>query len=59
MRLRPTGNKGPVAVSLESFTRYHETESWTWERMALTRARVIASPVELGQKVEAHHRAKR
>jgi glutamate-ammonia-ligase adenylyltransferase len=52
MRLRPTGNKGPVAVSLESFTRYHETESWTWERMALTRARVIASPPELGRKVE-------
>jgi len=52
MRLRPTGNKGPVAVSLESFTRYHETESWTWERMALTRARVIASPAELGRKVE-------
>ncbi|MGZ5178638.1 MAG: bifunctional [glutamine synthetase] adenylyltransferase/[glutamine synthetase]-adenylyl-L-tyrosine phosphorylase, partial [Burkholderiales bacterium] len=37
MRLRPTGNKGPVAVSLESFARYHATESWTWERMALTR----------------------
>jgi glutamate-ammonia-ligase adenylyltransferase len=41
-----------VAVSLESFTRYHETESWTWERMALTRARVIASPPDLGRKVE-------
>ena len=52
MRLRPTGNKGPVAVSLESFTRYHETESWTWERMALTRARVISAPAELGQKIE-------
>jgi len=52
MRLRPTGNKGPAAVSLESFTRYHETESWTWERMALTRARVIASPPDLGRKVE-------
>jgi len=47
MRLRPTGNKGPVAVSLESFSRYHATESWTWERMALTRARVIAGPAAL------------
>jgi glutamate-ammonia-ligase adenylyltransferase len=42
MRLRPTGNKGPVAVSLKSFTDYHASESWTWEHMALTRARVVA-----------------
>jgi glutamate-ammonia-ligase adenylyltransferase len=53
MRLRPTGNKGPAAVSLESFRRYHETESWTWERMALTRARVIAASPELGRNVDA------
>ncbi|MBS0273706.1 MAG: bifunctional [glutamine synthetase] adenylyltransferase/[glutamine synthetase]-adenylyl-L-tyrosine phosphorylase [Proteobacteria bacterium] len=53
MRLRPTGNKGPVAVSLESFARYHATESWTWERLALTRARVIAGSPELGSKVAA------
>jgi len=53
MRLRPTGNKGPVAVSLESFSRYHATESWTWERLALTRARVIAGSQELGSKVAA------
>ncbi len=53
MRLRPTGNKGPVAVSLESFARYHAAESWTWERLALTRARVIAAPESLGAKVGA------
>ncbi|HEX4534236.1 MAG TPA: bifunctional [glutamine synthetase] adenylyltransferase/[glutamine synthetase]-adenylyl-L-tyrosine phosphorylase [Rhizomicrobium sp.] len=41
MRLRPSGNKGPVAVALETFERYHNGEAWTWERMALTRARVI------------------
>jgi glutamate-ammonia-ligase adenylyltransferase len=52
MRLRPTGNKGPVAVSLESFARYHASESWTWERMALTRARVISSPARLQMHVE-------
>jgi len=51
MRLRPTGNKGPVAVSLESFTRYHASESWTWERLALTRARVIAGSADLGSRV--------
>ncbi len=35
MRLRPSGNKGPVAVSLEGFRRYHAEDAWTWERMAL------------------------
>jgi glutamate-ammonia-ligase adenylyltransferase len=44
MRLRPSGNKGPVAVSLGSFRRYHAEAAWTWERMALTRARVVAGP---------------
>ncbi len=53
MRLRPSGNKGPAAVSLESFSRYHERESWTWERMALTRARVVSGAAELSSKVDA------
>lgn len=53
MRLRPTGNQGPVAVSLEAFSRYHAGESWTWERLAMTRARVIAGPEELAARVEA------
>jgi [glutamine synthetase] adenylyltransferase / [glutamine synthetase]-adenylyl-L-tyrosine phosphorylase len=45
LRLRPSGSKGPVAVALAAFEQYHNTESETWERMALTRARVIqASP---------------
>jgi glutamate-ammonia-ligase adenylyltransferase len=52
MRLRPTGNKGPVAVSLKSFTDYHATESWTWEHMALTRARLVAGPDALRARVE-------
>ncbi len=57
MRLRPSGSKGPVAVSLASFQRYHAEESWTWERMALTRARVVAGPPGLRRKVEAAIRA--
>ena len=52
MRLRPSGNKGPVAVPLAGFERYHASEAWTWERMALTRARVIAGPARLRAKVE-------
>jgi glutamate-ammonia-ligase adenylyltransferase len=52
MRLRPTGSKGPVAASLESFITYHANESWTWEHMALTRARLVAGPVALRARVE-------
>lgn len=53
MRLRPSGNKGPVAVRLSAFARYHAEEAWTWERMALTRARVIAGPTPLTRRIEA------
>ncbi len=53
MRLRPSGNKGPVAVSLASFQRYHDADAWTWERMALTRARVIGGERGLRGRVRA------
>lgn len=53
MRLRPSGSKGPVAVSLAAFQRYHAEDAWTWERMALTRARVVAGPPALRRRVEA------
>ena len=42
MRLRPSGRSGPVATSLDAFASYQETEAWTWEHMALTRARVVS-----------------
>jgi glutamate-ammonia-ligase adenylyltransferase len=51
MRLRPSGSKGPVAVSLAAFRRYHAESAWTWERMALTRARVVAGPPRLVRDV--------
>jgi glutamate-ammonia-ligase adenylyltransferase len=53
MRLRPTGNKGPVAVSLESFAAYHDKDSWTWEHMALTRARLVAGDSDLRARTAA------
>ncbi len=53
MRLRPSGNKGPVAVSLGAFRGYHAADAWTWERMALTRARVVAGPASLRRQIEA------
>jgi glutamate-ammonia-ligase adenylyltransferase len=53
MQLRPSGNKGPVAVSLQSFARYQAQDAWTWERLALTRARVIAGPEAFCARLEA------
>ncbi len=52
LRLRPSGNKGPIATSLESFERYHDDSSWTWEHMALSRARVVAGPPELAARID-------
>ena len=52
MRLRPSGQKGPVATQLTSFEHYQENEAWTWEHMALTRARVISGPDALRTRVE-------
>jgi len=40
-RLRPSGEQGPLAVSFESFARYQQEQAWTWEHMALCRARVL------------------
>lgn len=52
MRLRPSGNKGPVAVSLAAFRRYHTQDAWTWERMALTRARVVTGSPAMMRRAE-------
>ena len=52
MRLRPSGQAGPLSTSLESFSRYQRADAWTWEHMALTRARVIAGPAALRAKIE-------
>jgi glutamate-ammonia-ligase adenylyltransferase len=45
-RLRPGGSDGPLATSLVAFNDYFTHSAWTFERMALTRARVIASTSE-------------
>ncbi|CAN1526893.1 glnE Glutamate-ammonia-ligase adenylyltransferase [Paracoccaceae bacterium] len=56
MRLRPSGRQGPVATSLASFRTYQEHEAWTWEHLALTRARVLAGEATLAGEVEALRR---
>lgn len=45
MRLRPSGVAGPAAVSLDAFRRYYDGDAWTWEKMALTKARVLVGAV--------------
>ena len=52
MRLRPSGNAGPIATTLAGWRRYHEQESWTWEQMALSRARVVAGDPGLRARIE-------
>lgn len=52
MRLRPSGNQGPVATSWASFQDYQTKEAWTWEHLALTRAQAIAGPQDLIDDIE-------
>lgn len=51
-RLRPQGAQGPLAVSVEAFAKYQHEAAWTWEHMALTRARVVAGPTGASQELE-------
>lgn len=51
MRLRPSGRRGPVATSIKAFRDYQMNEAWTWELLALSRARVVAGKPELANDV--------
>jgi glutamate-ammonia-ligase adenylyltransferase len=53
MRLRPSGRSGPLATHIDGFIGYQEREAWTWEHMALTRARVVSAPPAFAGRVEA------
>jgi len=53
MRLRPSGRAGPLATQIGGFISYQESEAWTWEHLALTRARVVAATPGFGERVEA------
>ncbi|WP_299962220.1 glutamine-synthetase adenylyltransferase [uncultured Roseobacter sp.] len=57
MRLRPSGNQGPVATSWAAFQDYQRAQAWVWEHMALTRAAVIAGPGDLAQDVSGFRTA--
>jgi [glutamine synthetase] adenylyltransferase / [glutamine synthetase]-adenylyl-L-tyrosine phosphorylase len=52
MRLRPSGRSGPVATQIDGFISYQKQEAWTWEHMALTRARVVTASPGFAARVE-------
>ncbi len=51
-RLRPSGSAGPVASEIGSYLRYQAEAAWTFEHMALTRARVLIGPPDLARALE-------
>lgn len=51
-RLRPSGSQGPLAVTIKTLEDYYLTSAWTWEFLALTRARIIQSPASMAPKVQ-------
>ncbi len=51
MKLRPSGSKGPWAVSLSAFEAYYAGDAWTWEEMALLKARVVAGDPDLAARI--------
>jgi glutamate-ammonia-ligase adenylyltransferase len=50
-RLRPQGAQGMLAVSLDAFEAYQRGEAWTWEHMALCRARPLTGSEAAKSKV--------
>jgi glutamate-ammonia-ligase adenylyltransferase len=53
MKLRPSGSKGPWAVSLSAFEAYYAGDAWTWEAMALLKARAVAGPPDFVRRLDA------
>ena len=56
MRLRPSGRQGPVATSIDAFCAYQTDNAWSWEHLALTRARTVAGDAGLAARVETFRR---
>ncbi|NLF38951.1 glutamate-ammonia-ligase adenylyltransferase [bacterium] len=54
VRLRPYGNAGPAACSLESFCQYYGSggKALSYERLALVRLRAVGGDAALGAQVE-------
>lgn len=50
MRLRPDGNAGPLARSMQSTLVYYESRGELWERQMLLKARVVAGDGAFGAR---------
>jgi glutamate-ammonia-ligase adenylyltransferase len=53
LRLRPEGSKGMLVVSMDAFEQYQRQHAWTWEHMALCRARPVFGSPQARGRVEA------
>lgn len=52
MRLRPSGNKGPISTAFDGFIKYYNESAWTWEHMTLVRTRPVFDTKGLGTEVK-------
>ena len=52
MRLRPDGDAGLIAVSIDGFEKYQSHQAWSWEHQAITRARFVAGDAQIGARFE-------
>ena len=52
LRLRPDGDAGLLAVSVEAFEQYQHKHAWAWEHQALTRARYASGDASVGARFE-------
>ena len=53
LRLRPDGASGLLVSSVAAYADYQQTQAWTWEHQALTRARFCCGDAAIGQQFEA------
>ena len=53
LRLRPYGDSGLLAVSVDAFRDYQLKHAWVWEHQALSRARFCAGDPAVGERFEA------
>ena len=52
IRLRPSGRSGTVVSPVHAFAEYQRQQAWTWEHLALVRARLVTGPEQLGERFE-------
>lgn len=53
LRLRPDGDAGVLAASVDAFAQYQAAHAWAWEHQAITRARYAAGNPQVGERFEA------